>query len=307
MKHFFFFCAVLLLAGCTNAEQRLRQRAEELCRYIPDHELHPEARDYMTADFYAVLDTMFHQLPEFEAMDHEWLYFFVTGNGGTIADYEVAEVKQTDASHAEATINVRQQWEDGSFDEETDIEQHVLSMERVDGRWLMSDFDGHKADCIRHIIVSRREQARRQAVSDYLIQEIGSLYLQGEWCIPALAFVRETDTCLWGDFRIYWYNSCGDTLLTVSGGNHAGMMTMTEENGQLRVTGFEQVEDGARFLTSAKRLFGEYYDIFQNINSNHEVCEAVRREQLGEYIRQHNLPFRYYKDYGWQAVEIGNR
>ena len=27
-----------------------------------------------------VLDTMFNHLPEEEAIDHDWLYYFVTGN-----------------------------------------------------------------------------------------------------------------------------------------------------------------------------------------------------------------------------------
>ena len=130
-------------------EQRLKERAEELCRYIPDHELLEVSRDYMTEDFYAVLDTMFYRLPAHEALDHEWLYYFVTGNGGTMADFEVVGVEQTDETHAVATIHVRQVWEDGSFDPETDIEEHQLYMELVNGEWLMADFDEHKADCIR--------------------------------------------------------------------------------------------------------------------------------------------------------------
>ena len=87
----------------------------------------------MTADFYAVLDTMFNRLPEFEGMDHEWLYYFVTGNGGTTADFEVSDVEQTDKTHAVATLKVRQKWEDGSFDESSGVVEHKLYMEKVDG------------------------------------------------------------------------------------------------------------------------------------------------------------------------------
>ena len=74
--------AALLMAACGNQEAQLKERAAELCKYIPDHELREESRDFMTADFYNVLDTMFNHLPEFEAMDHEWLYYFVTGSIG---------------------------------------------------------------------------------------------------------------------------------------------------------------------------------------------------------------------------------
>lgn len=150
--------AALLFAACGNKEQQLQERAAELCRYIPDHQLNPESKPFMTADFYAVLDTMFNHLPEEEAMDHEWLYYFVTGNGGTIPDYEVAGVEQSDDTHAMATIKVRLKWEDGSFAEDSEVVEHKLYMEKVDGQWLISDFDGHKEDCIRHLATNRNKE-----------------------------------------------------------------------------------------------------------------------------------------------------
>ena len=301
MKRFFIItCAAILLAACSSTEEQLRNRANELCQYIPDHELLERSQDYMTEEFYAVLDTMFNRLPEHEAMDHEWLYYFVTGNGGTIADYEVQSVEQTDANHAVATILVRQKWEDGSFDPESDVEEHRLYMERVNGEWLLSDFDEHKADCIRYIANNRKEQALRQTISDYLIRTIGVQYSQGEICIPTLMIVHETDTTVYGDFRIFWYNIAGDTLKTVSGGSHSGCMTLADD----RIVAFEQTEDGAGNEASAQRIFGTHYDIYQNMHSNEQVREAVRQEQLREYIQRHGLSIRFYQDYGWPAVEL---
>jgi len=302
--------AALLLAACSDSEKQLKERAAELCKYIPDHELLEQSKDYMTADFYAVLDTMFNQLPEFEAMDHEWLYYFVTGNGGTIADYEVVGVEKTDKTHAIATIKVRQKWEDGSFDENTDIEEHKLYMEKVDGQWLMSDFDGHKQDCIENIANSRMEQARRDAISEYLVKEIGSQYSPGEVCVPVLMIVSTEEnadnTLVWGDFWVFNYNLVGDTLKTVSGGNHSGCMTLARANNDspLQVTAFEQTEDGAGNEASARRIFGKHYDVYQNMHSNEDVREAVRKEQLKEYIKQNGLSVRYYQDYGWEAVAL---
>ena len=299
----------IMMVSCTSTEEQLRKRAAELCKYIPDHELLEQSKNYLTDDFYALLDTMFNHLPEHEAMDHEWLYYFVTGNGGTIADYEVVGVELTDPSHAVATISVRQKWEDGSFDPESDIEEHRLYMEKVNGLWLMSDFDEHKADCIQYIANNRKEQAVRDAISDYLVKEIGVYYQQGELCIPTLMMVAEEDidsvqARVWGDFWISWYNIAGDTLKTVSGGNHAGCMTLERQEGVLRITAFEQTEDGAGNDASAKRIFGQHYDVYQNMHSSQDVREAVRREQLQEYISRHQLPIRYYQDYGWDAVEL---
>lgn len=310
MKRLFIIALVaLLFAACTGKEKQLRERAAELCQYIPDHELLVKSKDYMTADFYAVLDTMFNHLPEFEAMDHEWLYYFVTGNGGTIADYEVVGVEQTDETHAVATINVRQKWEDGSFDESTDIEEHKLYMEKVNGQWLMSDFDGHKKDCIENIANSRKEQAMRDAISDYLVKEIGANYSQGEICVPVLMLVSteepdDEQTLVWGDFWVFNYDFAGDTLKTVSGGNHSGCMLLQRKNGALTATDFEQTEDGAGNEVSAKRIFGKHYDVYQNMHSNQDVREAVRHEQLKEYVRRNGLSVHYYQDYGWDAVAL---
>lgn len=50
--------------------------------------------------------------------------------------------------------------------------------------------------------------------------------------------------------------------------------------------------------------FGSHYDIYQNMHGNDNVREAARKEQLQYYVRRHNLPFRYYQDYGWPAVEL---
>jgi len=323
MKRFFLLlCAAAMLTACGDSEKQLKQRAAELCQYIPDHELLQRSQDYMTADFYALLDTMFYRLPEHEAMDHEWLYYFVTGNGGTIADYEVVSVEKLDADHAVATILVRQIWEDGTPADDSDTpEEHFLMMERVNGTWLMSDFDAHKVDCIRYIANNRKEQALRDAISAYLINEIGSQYAQGEICVPALMMVHETDSLVWGDFWIFWYNRSGDTLKTVSGGNHSGRMTIAWTAAsqpaaaqpaaaqplaatQPVITAFEQTLDGAAFEPSAKRIFGDYYDVYQNMHSNASVREAVRREQLSWYVRLHSLPVRYYQDFGWSPVAL---
>ena len=300
---------VLLLSACGDSEKQLMERAAELCKYIPDHELREESREYMTEDFYNVLDTMFNLMPEFEAMDHEWLYYFVTGNGGTIADFEVTGVEQQDNTHAVATISVRQEWEDGSFDPSSDIEEHRLYMEKVDGRWLISDFDEHKADCIRHIAINRWEQKLRAGITSFLIEEFGTKYTQGDLCIPVLMIVAEEDceteiAWVWGDFWVFNYKIAGDTLKTISGGNHPCRLQIGELSDSLYVMGYDPVEDGAGNDKSAREIFGKHYDVYQNMHSNEQVREAVRKEQLREYVKQNNLKVSCYQDYGWPAVEL---
>lgn len=154
-----------------------------------------------------------------------------------------------------------------------------------------------------------KEEQMRDAISDYLVQEIGEQYLKGETCVPSLTIVAEeknnpSDIRVWCDCWVFWYEQVGDTLKTVSGGNHSGLMTIEEKDGKYNVTAFEQTTDGTDFTPSAKRIFGEHYDSFQNIHSNNDEAEAVRKEQLGDYVRRHNLSVQYYQDYGWDAVKL---
>ena len=81
-------------------------------------------------------------------------------------------------------------------------------------------------------------------------------------------------------------------------------MTVTQQNGAFAIASFDQTVDGAGNEASARRIFRSHYDIYQNMHSNQDVREAVRREQLGEYVKSHNLNIHYYKDYGWDAVKL---
>ena len=314
MRHTpFSFLAALFVCGlsltsCQKTDEDLNNIALELCQYIPDHQLREQSRDYMTSDFYAVLDTMFN-LPEHEAMDHEWLYYFVTGNGGTIPDFSVDTVQLRDETHALALLTVRQMWEDSTYTDEDDFEEHRLYMEKVGGKWLISDFDELKQDCIEGIAKWRKEEALRQAITTYLVKEVGPHYLQGELCIPLIMLLTteedsQTEARVYGDFWVFNYRLAGDTLKTVSGGNHSGCMTVAKVGDKHQVTAFEQTADGSGYQASAKRIFGKHYDSFLLMHSCDDVREAVRAEQLRQYIQQNDLPVKYYQDYGWDAIEL---
>jgi len=120
----------------------LTGRVLELCRYIPDHELLPEASDYMTADFFKALSDAFARpAPDDGTIDDtEWLYTLVTGNGGALPAYSVESVHRTDRTHATATVGVRDLWEpDGEPSGE--LRLHRMDLVREGGHWLISDFD----------------------------------------------------------------------------------------------------------------------------------------------------------------------
>ena len=147
------------------------------------------------------------------------------------------------------------------------------------------------------------------AVEDYLENEIGKNYAGGEVCI-ASPYVISTDfgnledILVWGDFWVFNYNLSGDTLKTVSGGNHPGLMHLKQTKDGCEVTKFEVVADGADNEESAKQIFGDKYDVFRDINGNEEKREDIRRHFVLDYLKKHDMSATMIQDYGWPAVAL---
>ena len=149
------------------------------------------------------------------------------------------------------------------------------------------------------------------AVEDYLVNVIGKNYAEADYCIPS-PFVISTnmgnkdDVLVWGDFWVFNYDVAGDTLKTVSGGSHPGLMHLKKTDKGFEVTGFDAVEDGAGNMESAKRIFGDKFDAFWEVNSNQEKREDIRLHFIADYVKKHNLPVKLVQDYGWPAVALPN-
>ena len=147
------------------------------------------------------------------------------------------------------------------------------------------------------------------AVDDYLVNVIGKNYAEAVYCIPCPIFVstddgNKEDVLVWGDFWVFNYDVAGDTLKTVSGGSHPGLMHVKKTDNGFEVVGFDAVEDGAGNMESAKKIFGEHFDSFWEINSNQEKREDIRLHFIADYVKKHNLPVKMVQDYGWPAVAL---
>ena len=147
------------------------------------------------------------------------------------------------------------------------------------------------------------------AVNDYLVNVIGKNYAEAEYCIPSPFIIsmdegNKDDVLVWGDFWVFNYDISGDTLKTVSGGNHPGLMHLKKTDKGFEVTNFEVVEDGEGNMESAKRIFGDKFDAFWEVNSNQEKRESIRLQFIADYVKKNNLPVKMVKDYGWPAVAL---
>ena len=147
------------------------------------------------------------------------------------------------------------------------------------------------------------------AVDKYLVDVPGKGYSQGDVCIPC-ARVLSTDESdpadvkVWGDFWVFNYKINGDTLETVSGGSHPGLMHLRKTDSGYEVTSFDAVGDGSTFIPTAKKIFGDRYEDFMKMNSDQEGREAVRKDRIKRYVQENGLSVTQFKDYGWDPVKL---
>lgn len=151
--------------------------------------------------------------------------------------------------------------------------------------------------------------AWKNTIDDYMVNVIGKDYAEAEYSIPCPIIIstdngNTDDVLVWGDFWVFNYNQSGDTLKTVSGGDHPGLMHLKKTDNGYEVVNFEVVEDGAGNLESAKRIFGDKFEMFSEINSNAEKREDIRLHFVADYVKEHNLSATMLQDYGWPAVAL---
>ena len=155
----------------------------------------------------------------------------------------------------------------------------------------------------------KEEATPLTAVDDYLVNEIGKNYDQSDVTIP-YAFVVSTDESnpddilVWGDFWVFNYDIAGDTLKTASGGSYPGLMHVKKTDNGFEVFGFDAVADGSDNMPSAKKIFGDKFDAFWELNSDQEKREDMRLHFTSDYVKKHNLPVTMLQDYGWPAVAL---
>lgn len=159
-------------------------------------------------------------------------------------------------------------------------------------------------------LTQEKEMTYFPAIDRFLSQEIGSQYAKGEYSVPFHTIVKvdernDKDILVWGDFWVFNYNQVGDTLKCVSGGNHPGLIHLQQTDNGYEVTSFDQVADGSDNLSSAKKIFGDKYDVFQSINSDEVRRENHRAAVLTSFVKTHDLKVTMYQDYGWPAKKLG--
>ena len=166
------------------------------------------------------------------------------------------------------------------------------------------------ADSIQVDSIAQEEETTYfPAIHRYLVDSISSQYAEADIRVPlpTVVAVDESngeDIKVWGEFWVMNFNQAGDTLKLVSGGSHAGLMHIRQTEKGFEVTGFDQVADGSLFVKTAKKIFGDKYDAFVAVYSDHEKRNRHHEELLSEYVRKHHLTATMYQDNGQNAKPL---
>ena len=149
------------------------------------------------------------------------------------------------------------------------------------------------------------------AVWKYLCEDISVMYDKPEDAVtvPVVQIIKTEDNedgskNFYGDFWVFNYKIDGDTLVFVSGGAHPGMMTVSKDGDDYKVTEFKPVEDGSNFETSGREIFGDDYDKLIEITSDSDAREKLRAQGLADYVKTNGLSVTKYQDYDQDPVDL---
>ena len=154
------------------------------------------------------------------------------------------------------------------------------------------------------------------AVANALAQnERAAMYLteNGSVTIPCPIIHRteqsdDTHAKVYGSFWIMNYVKRGGCLKAISGGEHAGVMTLEKKDGVWQFAGLEEAGDGdgyaediQRFAQGDKDLEEKY---FAGSDLSEEANQAIRTRLIRDYVEANNLIITSYQDYGWEPIEL---
>ncbi|MBQ6762921.1 MAG: DUF3298 domain-containing protein [Bacteroidales bacterium] len=166
----------LFLGNYKDVTGELSDRVQELCHYIPDHGMSINTATYMTPDLYRALTEAW-AAPDGaygEIGESEWLFYFVSAQDGSPV-FTVKSVLQTDPSNAIAFVDNNTTFGEG-FPLQY-FKEHFIKLTKVDGKWLMDDFDGVKLQCHDYVQEMRRQYESGEILQYLLSDEYSREYV----------------------------------------------------------------------------------------------------------------------------------
>ena len=227
------------------------------------------------------------------------------------ADASVAESTQTDSADKTETADSKDDKagaDSSAADSSADASQSV-SFSKVDSSVISAKdaLKGNSSELPAYEYPG--PELFYTVLYDYVTNVLGKGYLPGDVTIPCPIIIAEDDSnksdiLVYGAFWVFNYSLSDDTLMTISGGSHPGLMHLKMTDEGYEVTGFDAVLDGSDYEPSAKKIFGDRYDEFQKTISDEKSREEIRAQIISNYAAANELNINGYQDYGWEKIAL---
>lgn len=150
-----------------------------------------------------------------------------------------------------------------------------------------------------------------KAICKYQLEEIREELEDGEVWIPNFIIYKEVkagdEYLVFGNFWSESYRQIGNILESVGGGEMPACFHLLQTEDGYEVVSVEKAGDGAYYAKDIKAFTKGYeglYEQFMDWENREITREEERKKSIQMYVRNNSLDLKYYKDYGWDPVEI---
>ena len=112
------------------------------------------------------------------------------------------------------------------------------------------------------------------------------------------------EVLIFGNFWTFAYSRQGNALVCGSGGEEPACYHLKKQGDNYVITDVQRAMDGEEYMDSIREMTKDYPDLYDKYMEAKDEMETVRREYIQQYVTANDLGIEYYKDYGWDPVEL---
>lgn len=149
-----------------------------------------------------------------------------------------------------------------------------------------------------------------EAIYNYMRPEYMKMFGdEGQIYIPAYIIYQEVDAgdeyLVFGNFYIHGYKLTGNILESESGASMPGCAHLKRNGDGFEVINIEFAGDGEYYDLDIKEFTKDYPEVYDMyFDYQPERDEEIRKEYIRMYVTDNNLAVEYYKDYGWDPIQL---
>jgi hypothetical protein len=129
--------------------------------------------------------------------------------------------------------------------------------------------------------------------------------------IPEFVIFKEVEkdgeTLIFGNFWAERFVQNGTILESTGGGEYPACIHLKKGTSRYEVTGIDEAGDGADYSKDIKAFTKGYlglYSKYMDWDQIEKERDEARKQNLQSYVEMYGLGIRYYKEYGWDPVDI---